>query len=99
LNTEKELKKVYRGAAEEEGHSRGALAREFSPQTILYTCTSGATRLCASFICPAIVREYDEHVVGIDLFDMLMSLYKVDHKSNRWYGRISSSMVLIFESS
>jgi hypothetical protein len=25
---------------------------------------------------------------GVDLFDMLMALYKVDHKSRKWYHRI-----------
>ena len=38
--------------------------------------------------CPAIVTEYNEHMGGVDLFDMLMSLYKVDHKSTKWYRRI-----------
>jgi len=39
-------------------------------------------------ICPAIVREYNHHMGSVDLFDMLMSLYKVDHKSRQWYRRI-----------
>jgi len=35
--------------------------------------------------CPAIVHEYNQHMGGVDLFDMLMALYKVDHKSTKWY--------------
>jgi len=27
--------------------------------------------------CPAIVEEYNEHMGGADLFDMLMSLYRL----------------------
>jgi len=38
--------------------------------------------------CPAIVKEYNEHMGEVDVFDMLMSLYKVDHKSTEWYIRI-----------
>ena len=38
--------------------------------------------------CPAIVKEYNEHMGGVDVFDMLMSLYQVDHKSTKWYRRI-----------
>jgi hypothetical protein len=38
--------------------------------------------------CPAIVREYNQHMGGVDLFDMLMALYRVDHKSTKWYRRI-----------
>jgi len=39
-------------------------------------------------ICPAIVREYNHHMGGVNLFDMLLTLYKVDHKSRKWYRRI-----------
>jgi hypothetical protein len=38
--------------------------------------------------CPAIVREYNQHMGGVDLFDMLLALYKCDHKSKKWYRRI-----------
>ena len=38
--------------------------------------------------CPAIVKEYNTHMGGVDLFDMLMSMYRVDHKSTKWYRRI-----------
>ena len=38
---------------------------------------------------PAIVKEYNERMGGVDLFDMLMSLYKLDHKSREWYSHIS----------
>mgnify|MGYP003502986328 CR=1 FL=1 len=38
--------------------------------------------------CPAIVKEYNEYMGSIDLFDMLMSLYKRNHKSCKWYRHI-----------
>ena len=35
---------------------------------------------------PAIVKEYNEHMGGVDLFDMLSyRAYKVDHKSPKRY--------------
>jgi len=48
---------------------------------------------------------------GIDLFDILVSLYKDDHKSNKWYRHVAvvngwilykrhfKQLVLFFESS
>ena len=38
--------------------------------------------------CPAIVKEYNQHMGGVDKFDMLMSLYRCDHKSKKWYRPI-----------
>lgn len=38
--------------------------------------------------CPVIVKEYNEHMGVVDLFDILIlrtSLHKVDHKNPKWY--------------
>lgn len=35
--------------------------------------------------CPQIVKEYNKHMGGVDLADMLISLYKTPFKSRRWY--------------
>lgn len=37
---------------------------------------------------PAIVAEYNKYMGGVDLSDMLNSLYRIDHKSKKWYSRI-----------
>jgi hypothetical protein len=37
---------------------------------------------------PCIVKEYNLHMGGVDKFDMLTSLYRLEHKSRRWYMRI-----------
>lgn len=37
---------------------------------------------------PAIVSEYNKHMGGVDLSDMLMELYKINHRSAKWYMRI-----------
>lgn len=38
--------------------------------------------------CPQIVFEYNKYMGGVDLSDMLNTLYRVEHKSKRWYLRI-----------
>ena len=38
--------------------------------------------------CPDIVQQYNASMGGTDLYDMFMSLYKIDHKSTRWYRRV-----------
>ncbi|KAF9419010.1 hypothetical protein HW555_004337 [Spodoptera exigua] len=43
--------------------------------------------------CPQIVRQYNKHMGGVDLADMLISLYKTPFKSRRWYLAIFSQML------
>ena len=38
--------------------------------------------------CPAIVTHYNQHMGGVDKFDMLMSLYRCDHKTRKFYKPI-----------
>jgi len=38
--------------------------------------------------CTAIVKEYSDHIVGLDLFHMLMPLYRVHNKNLKWYRRV-----------
>jgi len=37
---------------------------------------------------PAIVDRYNRNMGGVDLSDMLLELYKVNHRSKKWYMRI-----------
>lgn len=39
-------------------------------------------------ICPQLVKDYNAHMGYVDKADMLMTLYKIDRKSKRWYMRI-----------
>jgi len=38
--------------------------------------------------CPSIVRSYNKNMGGVDLADMLASLYRIDRKSRKYYTRI-----------
>jgi hypothetical protein len=38
--------------------------------------------------CPRIVQEYNTFMGGVDLSDMLLSLYRIDRRSCKWYVRI-----------
>ena len=37
---------------------------------------------------PNIVKLYNSSMGGVDLFDMLQNLYRLHHKSKKWYMRI-----------
>nr|XP_026491734.1 piggyBac transposable element-derived protein 3-like [Vanessa tameamea] len=43
--------------------------------------------------CPQIVRQYNRHMGGVDLSDMLISLYKTPFKSRRWYLAIFAQII------
>ena len=38
--------------------------------------------------CPSLIKSYNESMGGVDKCDMLMELYRNDHKSTKWYKRI-----------
>jgi hypothetical protein len=37
---------------------------------------------------PHVVQEYNKFMGGVDLADMVIELYRIDHRSSRWYMRI-----------
>ena len=41
--------------------------------------------------CPEIVHQYNKHIGGVDLCDMLMALYRIRLGTQKWYF---TSMVL-----
>lgn len=43
--------------------------------------------------CPQVVKEYNKHMGGVDLADMLIALYKSPFKSRRWYLGIFAQML------
>ena len=103
LKSEKEMKKAGRGSIDscvDERHGISVVRWMDSSAVQLSATHVGVEPLSTlrrwdkkqhkhvQVTCPAIVREYNQHMGGVDLFDMLMALYKVDHKSTKWYRRI-----------
>lgn len=103
LKSEKELRRDGRGSSDwfVDANSGLAIVRWMDSSAVQLSSTHISLeplsttkrwdRKCKKYIevpCPAIVKEYNQHMGGVDLFDMLMSLYKVDHKSNKWYRRV-----------
>ncbi|CAK6972410.1 piggyBac transposable element-derived protein 3-like [Scomber scombrus] len=43
--------------------------------------------------CPKIVSEYNTHMGGVDLADMMIALYRTPAKSHRWYLALFWQMV------
>ncbi|KRZ01754.1 PiggyBac transposable element-derived protein 3 [Trichinella zimbabwensis] len=44
--------------------------------------------LSSTFASPAIIHEYNQHMGGVDLNNMLTRLYRIEHKSRKWYRRV-----------
>lgn len=44
-------------------------------------------------VCPQIIKQYNTHMGGVDLADMLIALYKTPYKSRRWYLGIFSQLI------
>ena len=44
-------------------------------------------------VCPQIIKQYNTHMGGVDLVDMLIALYKTPYKSRRWYLGIFSQLI------
>ncbi|KRZ74128.1 PiggyBac transposable element-derived protein 3 [Trichinella papuae] len=42
---------------------------------------------------PAIIHEYNQHMGGVDLNNMLTRLYRIEHKSRKWYRRVFFWMI------
>ncbi|RVE73980.1 hypothetical protein OJAV_G00036640 [Oryzias javanicus] len=38
--------------------------------------------------CPAVVREYNKNMGGVDLLDSLIALYRTKIRSKKWYHRL-----------
>ena len=38
--------------------------------------------------CPTVVKQYNKSVGGVDLSDMLISLYRTPIKTKRWYLKV-----------
>ncbi|KAF0039263.1 hypothetical protein F2P81_007498 [Scophthalmus maximus] len=98
LKTDKELMKEGRGAFDYMS-AEGLLAvKWFDNKCVsLLSSACGITLLSSvkrwskeakakvTVPCPSLIPAYNQHMGGIDLFDMLVHMYKTLAKSRRWY--------------
>lgn len=104
LLSEKELKKRGRGSCDQkcEINYNIAVVRWFDNKSVqmlstlandqpLTSCKrwNAQEKQLIEIQRPAMISEYNKHMGGVDLFDMLMELYKINHKSTKWYRRIA----------
>lgn len=54
---------------------------------------SKESRTKADVPCPQVVKQYNKNMGGVDLADMLISLYRTPFKSRRWYLGIFSQLI------
>lgn len=103
LESEKDLKKRGRGSFDwRADQANGVLVVRWMDSGIVQLASNYATpergAPCQRFNaqqktkvdvpCPQIVHSYNRHMGGVDLCDMLMSLYRVTHRSRKWYHHI-----------
>ena len=43
--------------------------------------------------CPTVIQEYNKSMGGVDLADMLISLYRTAFKTKRWYIKVIFHLV------
>ena len=103
LKSEQQLKKEGRGAFDcwTDPDAGINIIRWFDNRAVTLSSTYVATEpMCevrrfdrkaakqVSVKCPAIVNHYNQHMGGVDKFDMLMALYRCEHKTRKWYRPI-----------
>ncbi|KRY45062.1 PiggyBac transposable element-derived protein 3 [Trichinella britovi] len=103
LKTEKELKRAGRGAFHvcTTAESTLCIVRLHDSAVVdlssTYVCTQPVCKVkrwnkkqktLVDLSCPAIVKEYNKYMGGVDLARVLRALYRIDHRSRKWYRRI-----------
>lgn len=108
LTEEKVLKKKPRGSYAEVVCNKSRLAavrwNDNKCVTLLSSCVGAEPvekirRYCKEtkdkqdVHCPKIVKEYNKYMGGVDLADMLVSLYRIPFKSRKWYLGIFAQVI------
>nr|XP_047143108.1 piggyBac transposable element-derived protein 3-like [Hydra vulgaris] len=103
LSAEKELKKKGRGSScyFTDVNSGLVLVRWFDNKCVQLVSTFSSpislsnvkrwnrkNKSYVSVSCPEIVKEYNKSMGGVDLADMLISLYRTPIKTKRWYLKV-----------
>ena len=103
LMAEKDLKKEGRGSYDyRTDMGSGLVITKWFDSKCVYMCSTYVSptettevkrwdRSASKYInvqCPEVVREYNKSMGGVDLSDMLISLYRTQVKTKRWYIKI-----------
>ena len=103
LPTEKELKKGGRGSHSFKSDANsGIIVTRWYDNKCVNLCSTYTNpndvsdirrwdRIKKEYIeisCPNVVKEYNKSMGGVDLSDMLISLYRTNIKSKRWYLKV-----------
>ena len=103
LADEKDLKKRGRGSYDFRSDSQSGITivKWFDNKSVHVTSSycgieplgsckrwSKSERKYIDVVQPKVIREYNPHMGGVDLCDMLIELYRIDLRSKRWYMRI-----------
>lgn len=108
LPTEKVMKKKERGSYAQAVCNKNKLAivrwNDNKPVTLISTYVaaepvhkikrySKEKKVKVDVECPQIVKDYNKHMGGVDLADMLISLYRTPLKTRRWYLGIFAQLI------
>ena len=100
---EKDLKKEGRGSYDyRTDMGSGLVITKWFDSKCVYMCSTYVSptettevkrwdRSASKYInvqCPEVVREYNKSMGGVDLSDMLISLYRTQVKTKRWYIKV-----------
>ncbi|CAH0725058.1 unnamed protein product, partial [Brenthis ino] len=61
-------------------------------ETFVKRCCK-ASKSKVDVTCPTVISEYNQHMGGVDLAGMFVSLYRTGSKSRKWYKRIYYHLV------
>ena len=108
LPADKDLKKLGRGSHARRTDAKSGLSvtkwlDNKAVQVITNFCDVNATikvkrwdRSKKEYInidCPTVIQEYNKSMGGVDLADMLISLYRTAFKTKRWYIKVIFHLV------
>ena len=90
LPSEKELRKSGRGSSSfvADANSGVLITRWFDSKCVNICSTSENPNESITIKYPEIVRNYSKSMGGVDLYDMLISLYRTNNQTKRWYIKI-----------
>ena len=102
LKSDKEMKKDGRGSYDNKSNDKGVTIVKWYDSKQIHIVSShygpeplgickrycGKAKKKIDVVRPYVVQEYNAHMGGVDLADMLIELYHINLRSKKWYKRI-----------